>query len=76
MKKKDYDEYCEWLFKILFELEKRVDISKYDKYQGRLCAFMSERLFNVWIIYKKYNVKNANIIMLENRTIFQPKKYN
>ena len=56
-KKEIFDEYCEWLFNILFELEKNVDISNYDDYNKRLFGFMSERLFNVWVNHKKLKVK-------------------
>lgn len=59
------DEYSQWLFDILFDLENKVDISKYDEYQKRIYGFLSERLFNVWLKYKKYNVKEnviANIL--------------
>ena len=35
-KKEVYDSYCAWLFPILSELEKRVDVSDYDEYQSRV----------------------------------------
>jgi len=50
------DAYCEWLFKILFEVEKRTDIANYDQYQQRLYGFLSERLLNVWIKYRQVSV--------------------
>ena len=51
--KKIYDEYYNWLFDILFELEKRTDTSNYDNYNKRLYGFMPERLFNVWLNHHK-----------------------
>ncbi|MGM9608910.1 MAG: DUF4422 domain-containing protein [Eubacteriales bacterium] len=47
------DAYTAWLFDILFEVEKRVDISGYDTQQTRLFGFLSERLFNVWLAEQK-----------------------
>jgi len=46
------DEYCAWLFDILFKAEKRIDVSDRNDYQKRVFGFLSERLFNVWL-YKK-----------------------
>ena len=64
-KKEIIDEYCKWLFDILFEIEKRVDISSYDKYNQRIFGFLSERLFNVWL------EKNAKDLKIKEQTVFQ-----
>jgi lipopolysaccharide biosynthesis glycosyltransferase len=44
-----FDMYCEWLFKILFEVEKRIDISNYCPQSARVFGYLSERLFNVFL---------------------------
>lgn len=56
-KKKFVDNYCQWLFDILFELEKRVDLSNKSNYQKRMLGFMAERLFNVYLYKHKQNLK-------------------
>lgn len=66
MSKEDFDKYCEWLFKILFEVEKRTDIRSYSVLQKRIFGFISERLFNVWLVHNKsLKVKEVRILSLE-----------
>ena len=52
MKKKMFEEYCEFIFPILFELEKQVDLTGRDLYQKRALAFLSERLTSLFIYCK------------------------
>lgn len=63
-----FDAYCEWLFAILFELEKTVELSNLNAYQKRLYGFLSERLLNVWIIKNQISVCHVNIINVEMST--------
>lgn len=63
-KKEIINNYCKWLFDILFDIEKKVDISSYDKYNQRIFGFLSERLFNVWL------TKN-NQIIIKQENVFQ-----
>ncbi len=56
-KKKIMNEYFKWLFDILFELEKEIDISNYNEYEARIYGFIAERLFNVWIMKNKDKLK-------------------
>lgn len=44
-----FDDYCTWLFDVLFELERRLDISDYSPYDARVFGFVSERLLDVWL---------------------------
>ena len=65
MKKELADEYCEWLFNILGELEKKIDITKYDSYQARLYGRVSELLLNVWIKNKNLKYKEISHMHME-----------
>lgn len=56
-KKEIIDSYCEWLFHILFEAEKRVDLTGRNDYQSRAFGFLSERLFNVWVHHNNLKVR-------------------
>ena len=56
MKKEYLNEYCGWLFPILFELEKRVDVSELTAFEARYPGRVSELLFNVWLHKKQYKV--------------------
>lgn len=57
MSKKLMDEYCEWLFSILFQLEEQIDLSDYTPLQARIYGFLSERLLNVWVRHNRLKVK-------------------
>lgn len=62
------NDYCEWLFDILFEVENRVDISHYDNYQKRLFGFLAERLLNVWLEYSEANVAYLAVFNSDHMT--------
>lgn len=65
-RKKLISGYCEWLFDILFEYEKKIELTEYDIYQSRLFGFLSERLFNIWIVHNRLNVYECPVILLEH----------
>ena len=60
-RKDRFDAYCAWLFDILFEAERRIDISEYDDYQKRIFGFLSERLLNVWVRHHELNVQTRPV---------------
>lgn len=68
MKKSLFNQYSNWLFPILFELEKQVNIKNYDSYQSRLFGFLSERLFNIWLNYQNLKIYESRITFLEGPT--------
>lgn len=65
MKKEILNDYCEWLFDILFELEKRVDISKYDAFHSRFFGRVSELLLDVWINTNGLKYEEVRVIDIE-----------
>ncbi len=67
MRKELLDEYCQWLFAILFETEKRIDVTNRDSYQKRVFGFLSERLFNVWLDFKKLKLYHLPIYFPDDK---------
>ncbi len=65
MKKEYLDEYCTWLFDILFELEKRMKNKEYDAFHSRFYGRISERLLDVWLDYKGYKYKEVPFMYME-----------
>jgi len=65
MKKKVFDDYCKWLFDILFELEKRTDIEQYDTFHARFFGRVSELLLDVWINTNNLKYEEVKVIDIE-----------
>ena len=49
MEKELVNEYCTWLFDILFELKDRLSMPELSSFQGRFYGRVSEIIFNVWL---------------------------
>lgn len=47
------NQYAEWLFTILFDVEKNIDMTGYDDYNRRVFGFIAERLVMVWIRHNR-----------------------
>lgn len=59
---KHFEAYSEWLFDILFEVERRVPPID-DPIQSRIYGYMSERLINVFCDYHHLRIKHIPLIM-------------
>lgn len=64
-RKEIFDQYCEWLFDILFEAERRIDISEYDDRQKRIFGFLSERLLRIWLLNQHLKIREEDLINVE-----------
>ena len=71
MKKEYLDKYCEWMFNILFELEKRIDPKQYDSFHARYLGRISELLLDVWINTNKLNYEEIKVIDMQNVNWFK-----
>jgi len=68
-----FDKYFEWLFPLLFEIEKRIDVSSYDPYNKRVIAFLAERLLNVYVRHNKLRVCYEPIYFINGKRNINPK---
>lgn len=66
MKKALMDDYCQWMFPILFELEKQVDLKNMSTFDARLFGRVSEFLLDVWIEKNSLPYKEVKMIQIGN----------
>ena len=74
MKASLFKQYCEWIFPILFELEKEIDISFYSEEGQRTVAHLAERLLGIYIEYIKEMQPNIRIKELQTVLFLKPQK--
>lgn len=75
MKKTLADEYCSWLFDILFRLEKRVDLKDVDPFQARLFGRVSEFLLDVWLMTKRVGYKDIGYVQIGPHNFWKKVKF-
>ncbi len=66
--KKLMDEYSKWLFTVLFEVEKHIDMTGYDDYDRRVYGFIAERLLLVWLRYRSLRVYEAPVGLMSAKS--------
>lgn len=60
------EEYCEWLFPVLFEMVEKVEIKEtWDDYSKRILGFFAERLLTVWIVQHDFKIKELPVLFLD-----------
>ena len=67
MRKDIFHQYCEWLYNILFEVEKQLDISNYSAYDSRVFGFISERLLDVYVLKNQIPYETLPVLNLESQ---------
>lgn len=65
MSKDKLDVYCAWLFDILLQAEKELDIKGYTQAEKRVFGYIGELLLNVWVIHNELRIDYLQIINTE-----------
>lgn len=65
MRREAFLAYSAWLFDILFELERRLDITGYSANDRRVFGFVGERLLDVWLEHERPACRECRVINLE-----------
>ena len=71
MRRKDFDAYSEWLFDVLFEAERQIEVPN-DPVQGRIFGYISERLLLVYALHHKMRIDYKAVYMVDDR--LKPKR--
>ena len=60
-----FDSYCEWLFRVLFALDERIDSHQYDEFGARYLGRVSERLLDPWLDTNGLSCKELPVVSPE-----------
>lgn len=60
-----FDEYCAWMFPVLFELERRLDPALYNAFHARYLGRVSERLLDPWLETNRYSYIELPVVSPE-----------
>jgi hypothetical protein len=70
-KKEIANKYLDWLFDILFKVEKRINLTDYTGYDQRVFGFISERLLDVFIDANHLTYHNQRYVFMEKQNWFK-----
>lgn len=74
MRKELFFAYCEWLYPLLFEIEKKLDVSTYCEEGQRTVGHLAERLFGIYITKLLRDHPELKVKELQTVVFFQPQK--
>lgn len=67
MKKEVFEGYCAWLFDVLFDVEKGLDISGYSPSDQRVFGYLAERLMDVYLDTNRIRYTQCPVVNLERQ---------
>lgn len=66
-KKELFDQYCRWLFPLLFQIEKRLEGSCEAEDMNRSMGMIGERLLDVWILKNQIRIRECFSVNMERK---------
>ena len=69
-KKEVFDQYHDWLFSVLFEVESNIDITNYSTSEARIFGYISELLLDVWLEKEGLEYKEVTVKFMEKQNWF------
>jgi len=67
MKRELFDKYCEWLFPIIQEADKRINVTDYDRMQARAVAYYGEFMLDVWMKKNGIKFEEVDVMFMEKQ---------
>lgn len=75
MKRNKFIEFCDFMFPILFQVEKKIDFSGRSEFESRTCGYLAEFLLDTWLIKNKYDYKEVRLKVLGGEKKFKKAFY-
>lgn len=67
MKKELFDRYCEWLFLILLECDRRIDVTGYSPAEMRTVGYFGEFMLDIWMDHNRIPYKEIDVMFMEKQ---------
>ena len=69
MRREQFDGYCEWLFNILFEVERH--ILEYRQWDDRVCGAISELMLDIYLTKNNLSIVERPLVELEGVSLIK-----
>lgn len=71
MKKEYFDQYCGWMFPILQEVDRRIDVTGYTPMEARAVAYFGEFMLDIWNEKNKISYKEVDVMFMEKQSMLK-----
>ena len=71
MNSKDYNDYCTFLFKVLFKVEAKIDFSNRSEFESRTCGYLAEFLLDTWLLKNKKMFVECKLEVIDGEKKFR-----